>query len=49
MKIEIDEELLPWIINALNDYEDGCNDELELDTRQNLINDLIDLFEDYND
>ena len=47
--IELDEDLLPWIINALRSYEDGCIDEDVLIDRQELINDLINLFEFYND
>jgi hypothetical protein len=44
--IEIDEYLLPWIINALRSYEDDCIDYDEIADRQMLINDLENLFED---
>ena len=47
--IEIEEDLLPWIVDSLNSYEDGCIDEDVLVDRYELINDLIDLFEFYNE
>ncbi len=45
--IEIDEDLLPWIITSLSScIDDGNDDMLILVDRQDLINDLENLFED---
>lgn len=49
IEISIDEDLLPWIINALNSYEDDCTDTLTLANRLMFTNDLENLFEDEED
>ena len=43
--IDIDEDLLPWIIDALRSYEDDCIDYDEITDMQILFNDLENLFE----